>query len=71
MYAEDFYQVIFSLVCEAYNSMLVSKPPDLILDSSRSGHASQAAKALARAHGIPALSLTYDNKLENLYVIVD
>ena len=63
--------VIFSSVCEAYNSMLVSKPPDLILDSSRSGYASQAAKALARAHGIPALSLTYDNKLENLYVTVD
>jgi hypothetical protein len=53
-------------VCRALEGMLDTGPPDLILDSTRSGYASQAVKRVSRELAIPTVVLTYDDKLENL-----
>ena len=46
--------------------MVDHNPPDLILDTSTSGPTSQVVKALAKVHQVPAVTLTYETKNENV-----
>ena len=59
------FDLDFRIVCQKYGTMVDTKPPDLILDTSSTGPASLAVKSIAKAFAIPTLSLTYDNKKEN------
>ena len=55
-------------VCSGLDKMIDAKaPPDIVLDATQTGDASDAIKSLTSSLGIPTISMSYGGKFDFRY----